>query len=109
MEVVKKDIDQLNAEVTIKIGETDYKDKVEQALKNYRKPAKMPGFRPGMVPMDMIKKMVGTNILVDEINRLLSEKLNKYIGEEKLNILGNPLPKEESDRNIDWEKQKDFD
>lgn len=109
MEVVKKDIDQLNAEVTIKIGETDYKDKVEQALKNYRKQAKMPGFRPGMVPMGMIKKMVGTNILVDEINRLLSEKLNKYIGEEKLNILGNPLPKEESDRNIDWEKQKDFD
>tara|TARA_R110002072_G_scaffold271375_1_gene431343 strand:- start:30 stop:1388 length:1359 start_codon:yes stop_codon:yes gene_type:complete len=109
MEVVKKDIDQLNAEVTIKIGETDYKDKVEQALKNYRKQAKMPGFRPGMVPMGMIKKMVGTNILVDEINRLLSEKLNKFIGEEKLNILGNPLPKEESDRNIDWEKQKEFD
>ena len=109
MEVVKKEIDQLNAEITIKINETDYKDKVDQSLRNYRKRTNLPGFRKGMVPMGMIKKMVGTNVLVEEINRLLSDKLYNYIGEQKLNILGNPLPKEETDKAIDWEKQKEFD
>jgi len=69
----------------------------------------MPGFRKGMVPMGMVKKMVGTNILVEEINQILSENLNKYIGENKLNILGNPLPKEEDGNAIDWDNQKEFD
>lgn len=108
MEVVKKDIDKQNAEITIKIEEADYKEKVENALKNYRKQANMPGFRKGQVPMGMIKKMVGTNLLVDEINRMLSSKLQSYIGEEKLDVLGNPLPKQEDAENIDWENQKEF-
>jgi trigger factor len=108
MEVVKKDIDKQNAEITIKIEENDYKDKVADALKNYRKQANMPGFRKGQVPMGMIKKMVGTNLLVDEINRMLSGKLQSYIGEEKLDVLGNPLPKQEDAENIDWENQKEF-
>lgn len=109
MEVVKKDIDKQNAEITIKIEEADYKEKVENALKNYRKQANMPGFRKGQVPMGMIKKMVGTNLLVDEINRMLSSKLQSYILEEKLDVLGNPLPKQEDAENIDWENQKEFD
>lgn len=108
MEVVKKDIDKLNAEITIKIEEADYKNKVEDALKNYRKQVTMPGFRKGHVPMGMVKKMVGTNLLVDEINRMLSDKLYNYIGEEKLNVLGNPLPKQEDADKIDWDNQKDF-
>lgn len=108
MEVVKKDLDKLNAEITIKIGEEDYKGKVEQSLKNYRKQVNLPGFRKGHVPMGMVKKMVGTNILAEEINRMLSDKLYAYIGEEKLNILGNPMPKEEAAKDIDWESQKDF-
>lgn len=108
MEVVKKDLDKLNAEITIKISENDYKEKVEQSLRNYRKQVNMPGFRKGHVPMGMVKKMVGTNIMAEEINRLLSDKLYAYIGEEKLNVLGNPMPKEEEAKNIDWETQKDF-
>jgi len=108
MEVIKKDIDKLNAEITIKIKEDDYKGRVDEALKKYRKQANLPGFRKGMVPMGMVKKMVGPNILVDEINKLLSDKLYDYIGAEKLNILGNPLPKESEDK-IDWETQKEFD
>jgi trigger factor len=109
MEVVKKDTGKLSAEIAIKIQEKDYKDQVEQSLKNYRKQVNMPGFRKGMVPMGMVKKMVGTNILVEEINRLLSSKLQNYITEEKMEILGNPLPKEEESKAIDWESQKEFD
>ncbi len=109
MEVVKKETGKLSAEIAIKIEEKDYKDSVEKSLRNYRKQVNLPGFRKGMVPMGMVKKMVGTNILVDEINKLLSNKLQNYIGEEKLEILGNPLPKEEDMSPIDWEKQKEFD
>lgn len=109
MEVVKKDTGKLSAEIAIKIEEQDFKDQVEKSLKNYRKQVNMPGFRKGMVPMGMVKKMVGTNILVEEINRLLSDKLQNFIGEEKLEILGNPLPKEDESKAIDWENQKNFD
>ncbi|MAY82518.1 MAG: trigger factor [Flavobacteriales bacterium] len=109
MEVVKKDTGKLSAEIAIKIQEKDYKDQVEKSLKNYRKQVNLPGFRKGMVPMGMVKKMVGTNILVEEINRLLSSKLQSYITDEKMEILGNPLPKEEEAQAIDWESQKEFD
>ena len=109
MEVVKKETGKLSAEIAIKIQEKDYKDQVEKSLKNYRKQVNLPGFRKGMVPMGMVKKMVGTNILVEEINRLLSDKLQNYITEEKMDILGNPLPKEEDSSAIDWESQKEFD
>lgn len=107
MEVVRKDIDKLNAEITLKISESDYQDKVTESLKKYRKQAKMPGFRQGMVPMGMVKKMVGTQILVEEINRVLSDAIYKYISDEKLEILGNPMPVEK-DEQIDWDKQKEF-
>lgn len=108
MEVVKKDIDKLNAEITINIKEADYKDKVESALRRHRKQTNLPGFRKGMVPMGMVKKMVGTNLLVDEINKTLSDNLYKFISENKLDVLGNPLPKKEDADAIDWENQKDF-
>lgn len=110
MEVVKKDTGKLSAEIAIKIEEKDYKKQVEDSLKNYRKQVNMPGFRKGMVPMGMVKKMVGNNILVEEINRLLSDKLQNFITEEKLEVLGNPLPKEDDDQKpIDWDNQKEFD
>ena len=108
MEVVKKEIDKLNAEVTINIKEEDYKENVEAALRRYRKQTNLPGFRKGMVPMGMVKKMVGTNLLVDEINKTLSDNLYKFISENKLDVLGNPLPKQEDADKIDWENQKDF-
>jgi len=109
MEVVKKETGKLSAEIAIKVQEKDYKSQVEKSLKDYRKQVNMPGFRKGMVPMGMVRKMVGTNILVEEINRLLNSKLQTYITEEKMEILGNPLPKEEESAAIDWESQKEFD
>lgn len=108
MEVVKKDIDKLNAEITINIKEADYKENIEAALRKHRKQTNLPGFRKGMVPMGVVKKMVGTNLLVDEINKTLSDNLYKFISENKLDVLGNPLPKKEDAAAIDWETQKDF-
>lgn len=107
MEVTRADKGNLNTEITVSIKESDYAQKVEDALKKYRKQAKMPGFRAGMVPMGMIKKMVGNNILADEINHILSHAVQDYIKDNKLDILGQPLPVE--DESIDWENQKDFD
>lgn len=106
MEVSKKDIDQLNAEITVKMGPADYQEKVDAVLKNYRKTAAIPGFRKGMVPMGMIKKQYGISVLVDEINKILSDELYKYVSENKIDMLGNPIPKEQ-DR-IDFENQKEF-
>lgn len=108
MEVVKKDIDKLNAEIIINIKEADYKEGLDTALRNYRKQTNLPGFRKGMVPMGMVKKMAGTNLLVDQVNKMLSDNLYKFISENKLDVLGNPLPKQADAAAIDWETQKDF-
>lgn len=108
MEVVKKEIDDLNAEIVITIEEADYKTQVENSLKDYRRTANMPGFRKGHVPLGMVRKMVGTNMLVDEVNKLLNDKIHGFITDEKLDILGNPLPKEDDNAPIDWKTQKDF-
>jgi len=101
MNITREDKDQLNSVVKIKIEKNDYSPKVEKLLKDHRKTASIPGFRKGMVPMGMIKKQYGKSVLVDEVNKLLQESLNSYITEEKLEILGNPLPKPQDDLN--WE------
>lgn len=111
MDITKKTIDELNTVVTVKIDKTDYEERVEQILKDYKKKARMDGFRPGMVPMGMIKKMYRTSVLVEEVNKLLSEHLSKYITDENLNILGEPLPHEEENEEkqpIDWETDEAF-
>ena len=108
MNFTKENIDQLNAVVKVKLGPEDYQSKVDTTLKNYQKKANMPGFRPGKVPAGMIKKMYGKSVLVDEINKLLSDSLYKYISENNLEILGNPLPKAEEELIIDWDNQKEF-
>jgi len=100
MNISKEQIDALNAVVTVNIEKADYSEQVEKTLKDYRKNANIPGFRKGQVPMGMVKKQYGTAVKVDEINKILQESLNNYITEEKLDILGNPLPKEETD--FDW-------
>ncbi len=100
MNITKKEIDNLNAVVTVEISKEDYAPKVEQILKNYRKNANIPGFRKGHVPMGMVKKQYGTAVLVEEVNKLLQDNLHKFLTEEKLDVLGNPIPKNESD--IDW-------
>ncbi|CEN54192.1 trigger factor [Capnocytophaga canis] len=103
MNITKEQIDALNAVITVAIEKDDYADKVEKVLTNYRKTANVPGFRKGHVPMGMIRKQYGKAILFDEVNKLLQDSLNKYIVEEKLDILGNPLPKEQQDFNWDAE------
>src|ERR1700710_691127 len=92
MSISKENIDKLNAVVTINMAPADYTPRVEKALKDHAKKAKIPGFRPGMVPVAHIKKMYGKSILVDEVNNLLSDTLHNYIDEQKLAVLGQPLP-----------------
>ena len=101
MNIKREDIDSLNAIVTVDIAKEDYSENVEKILKNYRKTANIPGFRKGQVPMGMVKKQYGKAVLVDEVNKLLDQALNKYLTEEKLDVLGNPLPKEQA--NFDWD------
>ena len=87
--------DKVNGLMTITIESADYQELVDKKLKDYRKKAQMPGFRPGMVPMGLIKKQYGTAVKVDEVNRLLGEKLYEYVRENKIQMLGEPLPNEE--------------
>lgn len=108
MNITQENIDELNAVLKVKVVAEDYLPKVEGALKNYQKKAAIPGFRPGKVPTGVIKKMYGKSVMVDEINKLLSDTLYKYINDNKIEILGNPLPKADSDTNIDWDNQKEF-
>lgn len=104
MNITKKDIDDLNAVVTVEISKEDYSDKVDKILKDYRKNANIPGFRKGHVPMGMVKKQYGRAVLVDEVNKLIQDGLHKFLTEEKLDVLGNPLPKNEAE--IDWDSDK---
>jgi len=104
MNITKEQIDDLNAIVKVAITKEDYQDKVEQILKDYRKQANIPGFRKGQVPMGLIKKQYGKAVLVDEVNKLLQDNLNKYLTEEKLDVLGNPLPRQQD--NFNWEAEE---
>jgi trigger factor len=108
MNITQENIDELNAVLKVKVVAEDYLPKVEGALKNYQKKATIPGFRPGKVPTGVIKKMYGKSVMVDEINKLLSDSLHKYINENKIEILGNPLPKVDEKTVIDWDNQKEF-
>ena len=96
--------DKINGLLTMTIEPADYQEQVEKTLKNYRKKAQVPGFRPGMVPMGMIKKQYGTAVKVDEVNKLMGEKLYAYIQENKIQMLGEPLPNQEKQVPQDFEK-----
>ncbi|MEX2350685.1 MAG: trigger factor [Flavobacteriaceae bacterium] len=101
MNITKKEIDSLNAVLKVDISKDDYAPRVEKILSDYKKNANIPGFRKGQVPMGMIKKQYGKAVLLDEVNKLIQESLHKYLTEEKLDVLGNPLPKNEMD--INWD------
>ncbi len=103
MKIEHQKIDDLNAVVTVEIAPEDYNPQVDKAIKDQAKNAKLPGFRPGMVPASHIRRTYGKGILFDEINRLVSDKINAYVDEQKLEILGQPLPKEEDDSNYNWD------
>jgi len=101
MNITREQIDALNAVVTVAVTKEDYKQKVDKVLQDYRKNASIPGFRKGAVPMSHIVKQYGKAVLLDEVNKLLQTSLNDYLVEEKLDILGNPLPKVTEDFNWD--------
>ena len=109
MNISKKDIDQNNAVITISVTKQDYAEKVEKSLRDYRKKANMPGFRPGNVPIGLIKKMYGKAVVAEEINNLVSQGLADFIEENNLPILGQPLPNEEDPAEYDFETQESFD
>lgn len=100
MNITKEQIDELNAIIKVDIAKDDYQDKVVSILKNYRKTANIPGFRKGHVPMGLVEKQYGMAVRVDEVNKLLQDALGKFLSEEKLDVLGNPLPKNQE--NFDW-------
>jgi trigger factor len=106
MNITRKNTDALNAVVTVEVSKADYEPQVEKVLKNYSKNATVPGFRKGAVPMSLIKKQYGKAVLLEEVNKVLQENLNKYLQQEKIDILGNPLPKISEDFNWDAEDYK---
>ena len=108
MNVSLQNIDKVSAQLTVKLEKADYQEKVEKSLKNIRQKANIPGFRPGMVPMGLVKKQYGKAVLAEEVNKLLQEKVYDYIKENKINILGEPLPNEEKQQLIDFDTMEDF-
>jgi trigger factor len=108
MNIKKDSIDELNAVVTIIIEKPDYEERVDNILKDYRKKARFDGFRPGKVPQGLVNKMYRKPVLAEEINKILSESLSKYLVDEKLNILGEPLPNADKPVNIDWDNDSEF-
>lgn len=101
MNITKENIDELNSIVRIDISNEDYKKKVDSVLSDYRKKANIPGFRKGNVPMSLVKKQYGKSVIIDEVNKLLQETLSNYLVDEKLDVLGNPLPKQQD--NFSWD------
>ncbi|KQN36071.1 peptidylprolyl isomerase [Pedobacter sp. Leaf41] len=108
MNITQEKTGNLNAVVKIKIAPADYSPKVEKAIKDQAKKAQLPGFRKGMVPAAHIKKMYGKSILVEEINNLLNDTLSNYIAEQKLEILGQPLPQMDNERDFKWDNTDEF-
>ena len=108
MNIKFESADKINGLMTIAIEKADYQEAVDKKLKDYRKKAQVPGFRPGMVPMGLIKKQYGTAVKVDEVNRILGEKLYEYIRENKIQMLGEPLPNEEKQQPQDLEGDGPF-
>ncbi|MCK9423144.1 MAG: hypothetical protein M0Q38_11140 [Bacteroidales bacterium] len=108
MNITKENTGELTATLKIEIGPPDYTEAVEKQIHDYKRKSNIPGFRPGHIPAGLIKKMYGKAILADEVNKLLSDRLFHYIKEEKLDILGNPLPNLEKNAAIDFENQTDF-
>jgi len=104
MKITKEDIDALNSVVKIDITANDYQEKVDTQLNDYRRKANIPGFRKGHVPMSLVKKQYGKSVMIDEVNKLLQESLSKFLVEEKLDVLGNPLPKMQD--NFSWDEDK---
>ncbi|MEN8118479.1 MAG: trigger factor [Bacteroidota bacterium] len=108
MNITRESIDNVNAVINITIEKADYEKQVADVLKDYRQKASIPGFRPGKAPAGLIQKKYGTAVLVEEVNKLLSQNLSKYLVDEKLPILGEPLPSEDKQEPVNWETDDNF-
>jgi trigger factor len=109
MNIVRTDIDSVNATLTLHIEKADYAENVEKKLREYRKKANVPGFRPGMTPVGLLKKLYGKSIIAEEINKLISENLYKYIHDNNIELLGEPLPNESEQPEFDFDVDEGFD
>ena len=105
MNISLQNVDSVSAVLTVQIEKADYQEKVEKALKTLRQKVNMPGFRKGMVPAGLIKKQYGVSVLAEEIDKLLQGKVFEYIRENKVNMLGTPLPKENQ---VNFETEENF-
>ena len=108
MNVSFQNIDKVSALLTVKLEKADYQEKVDKSLKTFRQKAQIPGFRKGMVPMSLVKKMYGKSVVAEEVNKLLSEKVYDYIKSNNINMLGEPMPNEEKQQVIDCDTMDDF-
>jgi len=108
MNITRQEVDAQNAVVIVNIAPADYQGKVNASLEKYRKTAKIPGFRPGNIPMAIIQKQVGKSVLAEELNKLTNDALYRYISEEKLEILGNPIPKAEDGMTGNFDQPENF-
>ncbi len=108
MNISQEKIDELNAVLKVEVSAEDYHAKVEKVLKDHQKKMNIPGFRPGKVPFSVVKKMYGKAIMVDEINKIVIDSMYNYLGQNNIDILGNPLPNKEKSNIIDWDQQTDF-
>jgi len=109
MEITQKSIGDLTLQLQLHIAESDYKEEVDKSLTQYRKQANIPGFRPGKVPAGMIKKMYGEAVTADVVSNSIGTELDKYLADNKISILGQPLPDAENQKPIDFKNEKEFD
>lgn len=108
MNITHQNTDALNAVITVELTPSDYNPQVDKAIKDQAKKAKLPGFRPGLVPTSHIRRTYGKAILFDEVNRLVNDKIGEYITEQKLEVLGQPLPKEDDNIDYNWDFKDTF-
>ena len=108
MNITQEKIDDLNALLKVEVSTDDYQEKVEKTIKDHQKKMNIPGFRPGRVPTSVIKKMYGKSIMLDEINKIVIDSMYDYLGQNNIDILGNPLPNKEKSSQIDWDNQTNF-
>ncbi|MBQ0076107.1 MAG: trigger factor [Bacteroidales bacterium] len=108
MKIEKSEIKDLMGSITMTIEPADYQEEVQKELKQIRQKANVPGFRPGMVPLGLVKKMYGKGVMAEVINKTIGQKLGEFIENEKLNVLGDPMPNEENTPAIDFDTQDTF-
>ena len=108
MNVIREDVNAMSALLKVQIAPADYQSKVNSALEKHRKQAKIPGFRPGKVPMGMIQKQYGKALLAEELNKMVSDSLFGYVNDNKIEILGNPIPKDNIEVKGDFNNPGDF-